>query len=103
MNNDKSNKVNSGLEASIKIYISLLDFFDIDKVSIKLPKSGDLSEMHQNKNFNEWTEKQINEKDQRKYILDFIKNPFHKKIFLKKANLHKKIELLSAHLNEDTF
>lgn len=103
MNNDKSSKVNSGLEASIKIYISLLDFFDIDKVSIKLPKSGDLSEIHQNKTFNEWTEKQINEKDQRKHILDFIKNPFHKKIFLKKANLHKKIELLSAHLNEDTF
>jgi len=100
MNNDQS-KV--GLSASIKHYISLLDFFDIDKLYIVLPQQNDLSDMHKNKCFDDWANKQVNQKSQQEFILNYLRHPSNRQGFPKKANINAKIEMLASHLNEDTF
>jgi len=100
MNNDQSG---AGMKASIKHFVSLLDFFDIDKIYIVLPQQNDLSDMHSNKCFGDWLNKKVNQKNQQEYILNYLRNTNNKYSFPRRANIDSKIKMLASHLNEDIF
>jgi hypothetical protein len=70
LNNDEKSERNRGLEASIKNYLKLLNFFDRDKLAICLPSKKDFGEMN-DEDFNIWGRKlrSISPSDQRKMIL----------------------------------
>lgn len=72
LNKDK-NRI--GLINSIRIFLSLINFIDIQKIEIRLPILKDFGEMGQKKiPIEQWTNRQISKKDQIKYILE-IKDP----------------------------
>lgn len=75
LNNDENSERNRGLEASIKNYLKLLNFFDRDKLSICLPNKKDFGEMDQ-VDFDLWGEKLRTTciPDQRKMILKKLKS-----------------------------
>lgn len=103
MNNDSHSEVNRGLNAAIKNYIELLDFFDLEKIVIKLPPKNDLSQMHEEGIFKKWLDKSINQENQYRFILHQLKTSDIKFQIPKRANLRSKISLLSSILNEDEF
>jgi len=100
MNNDESQV---GMKASIKHFVSLLDFFDFERLYIVQPQQNDLSDMQKNKCFNDWANKQVNQEAQQRYILEYLRNSNNQRSFPKKANIGSKIEMLASHLNEDIF
>ena len=74
LNNDESSERNRGLEASIKNYLKLLNFFDKDKIMICLPNKKDFGEMEE-EDFSIWSDKlnSTRQKDQQKTILKKLK------------------------------
>jgi len=77
-NNDAASSRNRGLIAAIKNYLKLSNYFDLDTLVIKLPpKANDFGECYQNGyNINDWLDRQIDQKEQREYIVNFVsKNP----------------------------
>lgn len=73
-NNDASSSENRGLIAAIKNYLKLANYFDLDRLIIKLPpKANDFGESYQNGyNINTWLNRQIDLKEQRDYICNFV-------------------------------
>ena len=56
LNNDAASGENRGADASFKNYLSLLNFFDKDKVKICLPVKNDFGDMNE-EDFNKWEKK----------------------------------------------
>lgn len=96
MNNDSA-----GIKAAIKHFVSLMDYFDISSIYIKLPQMNDLSEMHENGKLHSWEEKKIDHRNQIEHIVKFLIN--NKNSFTKKADVVSKIKLLKEYLGEDQF
>ena len=73
LNNDKSSSRNRGLEASIKNYLKLLNYYNPEKVCICLPTQKDFGDMS-GKDFASWSQKldSIDSSTQEKFILDKI-------------------------------
>lgn len=69
-NNDKNKEKNRGLDAAIKIFLKLIEVFDIDKVDVKLPCAKDFGEMLENgQDIGEWTGKKVDKLAQVQFIL----------------------------------
>jgi hypothetical protein len=102
MNNDASSAQNAGLESSIKHFVSLMDYFDLDKIEIKLPPPDyDLSDLHKQKLMNQFTDKTVKKETQLRAILNYTKNPFNAKKFKKNQKLEEKVEKIKFYLGED--
>ena len=74
-NNDFNSDVNRGLTASIKNYLKLSCYFDLDLMCIKTPPKGfnDLGEAHQSdSDLKSWSKKSINMEQQKIFISDFV-------------------------------
>lgn len=101
MNNDSSSSKNAGLISAIKHFVSLMDFFDMEKIQIKLPQQNDLSDMHKNSTIGSWIGKKVDLEKQRRYIFNFLKDPRNTSVFRKKEGIKSKIAKFSSHFNED--
>ena len=79
-NNDQESKENRGLNAAIKNYLKLLEFFDPDKIRICLPTENDFGDMAK-KDYNTWEAKlkNIKSKKQSQYILEEANKLYKKK------------------------
>ena len=89
-NNDFSSEVNRGLIASIKNYLKLSNYFDLDLLCIKVPPKGfnDLGDAHESdQDLKLWSNKDVDLKKQRQFILDFVSKNENKfsKSYIKKA------------------
>tara|TARA_B110000285_G_scaffold122806_1_gene138828 strand:- start:2060 stop:3085 length:1026 start_codon:yes stop_codon:yes gene_type:complete len=74
-NNDFNSKENRGLMASIKNYLKLSNYFDLDALCIKNPPKGfnDLGDAHfQEVDLASWSKEIPDSKEQRKFISDFV-------------------------------
>jgi len=73
LNNDSQSSRNKGLEASVKNYLKLLNFFDKEKINICLPIKNDFGDMNEN-DFKKWNEKllSIDQQAQRSRILSTL-------------------------------
>ena len=73
LNNDSGSEKNRGLEASIKNYLKLLNYYDPDKISICLPTAKDFGDMSNN-DFKLWNKKlQLTKPEkQKKFIINKI-------------------------------
>lgn len=93
-NNDSSKSENRGMNASIKNYLKLLNYYDVDKIKICLPTKNDFGDMNEN-DFTDWRQKlnQINQKNQIPKIIN-IANRLNKNKNLPK-NLSKNLKLLN--------
>lgn len=100
-NNDYEKENNIGKNSAIKIFVQLMDFFDLDKISIKLPILNDLSLSHEKNKFKDWQTKKIDEKNQKKSIYKILKNNHKDFNFTKKINIQNKIEKLEFYLNNE--
>jgi hypothetical protein len=80
-NNDFESSKNHGLISSIKTFIVLSKFFNLDQLVIKLPPKpyNDLNAAHQEDyDFNNWINSEIDQRKQLEFIIDFIeKNNTH--------------------------
>ena len=80
-NNDFESNKNHGLISSIKTFIALSKFFNLEQLIIKLPPKpyNDFSAAHQEDyDFNNWINSEIDQKKQLKFIIDFVdKNDIH--------------------------
>lgn len=77
-NNDSKSSQNRGLIAAIKNYLKLAKYFDLDRLTIKLPQNGnDFGEMYQSGyNIDNWLNRDIDQQEQKDYISNFVsKNP----------------------------
>lgn len=102
MNNDASSVKNAGLESSIKHFVSLMDYFDLDKIEIKLPPPDyDLSDLHKMSSMHRFTGKKVKKETQLKAILDYIQNPSNVKKFKKNQKIEEKVEKIKFYLGED--
>ena len=92
-NNDKSNV---GLHAAIKIFIKLLNYFDITKLRINLPISNDFGDMQQEGvNFTEkWYNKPLDKEKQISKIYSILKSTEGMDIIKNKTERKKKINFL---------
>ena len=92
-NNDKSK---AGLHAAIKIFIKLLNYFDIRKLRINLPTSNDFGDMQQEGvNFKEkWYEKPLDKEKQISKIYSILKSAEGMNIIKNKTERKKKINFL---------
>ncbi len=92
-NNDKSNV---GLHAAVKIFIKLLNYFDITKLRINLPTSNDFGDMQQEGvNFKEkWYEKPLDKEKQISKIYSILKSTEGMNIIKNKTERKKKINFL---------
>jgi len=87
-NNDSEKISNRGLEAAIKIYLKLTNFFDVSKLEIRLPLSKDFGEMLENGiSIDKWINKRVNRISQIEYIIKYLYNN-------KDKNSSSKIEIL---------
>lgn len=79
-NNDESSPENRGLNAAIKNYLKLLEFFDPDKIKICLPTQNDFGDMS-TEDYNTWEAKlgNIKLKNQCKYIFKKAKELYKEK------------------------
>lgn len=100
-NNDKDKDVNVGKISAIKYFVQLMDFFDLDKISIKLPILNDLSESHEKGKFDVWFQKKVNKRNQKVEILNFLMKERKNPIFNKNLKIENKIEKLRFYLNMD--
>lgn len=74
-NNDFNSDVNRGLMASIKNYLKLSNYFDLDVLSIKVPPKGfnDLGDAHQSEqDLKQWSKSSLDYKKQREFISEFV-------------------------------
>lgn len=73
LNNDLNSTRNRGLEASIKNYLKLLNFFEQEKIVICLPTKKDFGEMEQ-EDFSSWNKKLegLNPRTQKNFIIKEI-------------------------------
>lgn len=73
LNNDSGSVKNRGLEASIKNYLKLLNYFEPDKILICLPTAKDFGDMSKD-NFNSWKDKlsSLDPNTQQSFILKEI-------------------------------
>ena len=73
LNNDAKSERNRGLEASIKNYLKLLNYFEPDKILICLPTAKDFGDMNKD-NFNSWKDKllSLDPNTQQSFILKEI-------------------------------
>ncbi len=80
LNNDQHSSENRGLNASIKNYLKLLNYYDPNQISICLPNKKDFGEMSE-PDFKLWSEKlqSINPEKQRSFIIEKI-NQIHKSL-----------------------
>jgi hypothetical protein len=80
LNNDVSSSRNRGLEASIKNYLRLLNYYDPHKILICLPLQKDFGDMKKEE-FKKWSNKlqSTEPNNQQQFILDKIKD-IHKNI-----------------------
>ena len=92
-NNDKSNV---GLHAAIKIFIKLLNYFDINKLRINLPTGNDFGDMQQEGvNFKEkWYQKPLDKQKQISKILSILQSTEGASIVRNKTERKKKINFL---------
>jgi hypothetical protein len=98
-NNDSNKAVNIGLESSIKDFIKLMDFFDISKLSIKLPTENDFSDIHVKGTFDTWLQKKVKQTSQLAFLLKMLESPRGLHIISNKKKLKSKIEFLQEHLD----
>jgi len=103
LNNDESSSKNNGKIAAIKHFITLMDFFDLDKIEINLPSENDLSDLHMHGKFDQWSNKKIDHKKQKRYIYEFIKKQSNRSHFLAKNAIDKKIKIFANYFDELDF
>ena len=98
-NNDKSNV---GLHAAIKIFIKLLNYFDINKLRINLPTGNDFGDMQQEGvNFKEkWYQKPLDKQKQTSKILSILQSTEGASIAKNKTERKKKINFLKHFIEE---
>ena len=74
LNNDQTSERNRGLEASIKNYLKLLNYYNPEKISICLPNKKDFGDMNDS-DFKSWDNKcsSIEPSVQQNFILEKIK------------------------------
>ena len=98
-NNDQSNV---GLHAAIKIFIKLLNYFDISKLRINLPTENDFGEMHEKGvNFKEkWYQKSVDKEKQISKILLILNSKEGARIVKNKTERNKKINFLKNFIEE---
>jgi|TARA_A100001201_G_scaffold142429_1_gene140619 hypothetical protein len=99
-NNDKDKQQNAGLDAAIKIFVKLMDFFDLSKVQIKLPVTNDLSDAHVNDEFNSWAKKSPDKTTQLKFILKTIESTDGIRIIPNKQRRSKTVKFLQDYLED---
>ena len=92
-NNDESNV---GLYAAIKIFIKLLNYFDITKLRINLPTGNDFGDMQQEGvNFvDEWYQKPLDKEKQISKIYSILRSKEGTSIIKNKTERKKKINFL---------
>jgi hypothetical protein len=74
-NNDMDKTDNRGLYAAIKIYLKIINYFDISKVEIRLPICKDFGEMlEKNISIDRWLNKKVNKINQVEYIIKYMYN-----------------------------
>ena len=80
LNNDFGSSENRGLNASIKNYLKLLNYYSPDQISICLPNKKDFGEMTE-EDFNLWNNKLLSTEPekQRSFIVEKI-NEIHKSL-----------------------
>lgn len=96
-NNDSGKDSNRGMNACVKNFLKLLDFFDPSNIKICLPIKNDFGDMN-NDDFNKWAEKLkfIDDTDQVPKIVSFAKK-------LQRQNaLSKKLINQIKHIDEQT-
>ena len=73
-NNDLNSKENRGMEAAIKNYLKLLNYFDKDCIKICLPEKNDFGEMNES-DFKKWEQKLllVRDTDQSKKVFSLAK------------------------------
>ena len=73
LNNDKTSSENRGLNASIKNYLKLLNYYNPEKILICLPTEKDFGDMNDDQ-FKEWSNKlqSLTHEKQKPFILDKI-------------------------------
>ena len=93
LNNDTSSSRNRGLEASIKNYLRLLNYYDPHKILICLQLQKDFGDMSQEE-FKKWSNKlqSTDPNNQQKFILQKINN-IHKNI---PKTLLKNVKIISS-------
>lgn len=89
-NNDFNSEVNRGLTASIKNYLKLSSYFDLDVLSIKVPPKGfnDLGEAHETESdLVSWSKTETDFTKQRQFISDFVSkhDQNFSKLYIKKS------------------
>lgn len=97
-NNDSEKQRNAGLQSAIKDFLKLLDFFDIEKIEIKLPISNDLSDSHVDNTLIEWVNKKPNKSKQIQYIIDTLESTQGKSIIKSYKKLQSKISSLKEYM-----
>ncbi len=76
-NNDYKSNINHGKISAVSILMSLRQFFDFDRIEIKLPPYpyNDFSEAFQaGHNLKDWYNQQINQKEYAKELGEFVEN-----------------------------
>lgn len=99
-NNDHSKPHNAGLEAAIKNFIKLMDFFDVSKLSIKLPPMNDLCDLHVADDFNLWVNKTVDFVPQLEFILKTLESHSGRRIIASKKKRCSKIKFLQEYLED---
>ena len=97
---DHNKEINIGLEAAIKNFVRLMDFFDISKLCIKLPETNDLSDLHVSNRFDCWATKNVNREKQLNFILKKLESREGLRIIPNKKKLQAKIKFLQQYLEE---
>lgn len=100
-NNDYEKSVNVGKNAAIRYFLQLSDFFNLEKISIKLPNLNDLSESHEKDKFKEWDQKEIDDIKQKKAILTQLEKDYKILNLPKSINVKRKIDDLKFYLYND--
>lgn len=90
-NNDFNSDINRGLMASIKNYLKLSSYFDLDNICIKIPPKGfnDIGEAHESDiDLVSWSEAEVDQSKQRQFISQFVEkqNQNFSKTHIKKAS-----------------
>ena len=98
-NNDESK---AGLHAAIKIFVKLLNYFDINKLRINLPTKNDFGDMHEKGvNFKEkWYQKPLDKNKQISGILSILQSKEGMNIIKNKTTRNKKINFLKNFIED---
>mgnify|MGYP001305041650 CR=1 FL=1 len=99
-NNDYDKPENIGLEAAIKNFIKLMDFFDISKLSIKLPPTNDFGDLHVAEDFDTWLHKTVDPTSQLEFILKKLESRHGTRIINSKKKRASKINFLQEYLED---